>query len=353
MIFVFILISLVCIHQELIQEYIQKSWSDYYSNIAQPTGKNFYSNDLFSSGGPAISPTAGNAYVFNCYFHDMTATNGTAILFSLAGSYLLVEKCTIYNCKVTVYTAGIRVPAGNCIVAFVCGQYGYSDHNDGFCSICDDPTRTINSIFDSSISHCEAKNWYIMFHAYGHVYYKSVNLSHNKADYGSAFRFEPNKINEKTKHGSDVLYCSFSNNTSTTQFCVIVSNQHDTSSRHEFKNCNIIKNRAINTITSRGKLDIISSCILNNGDSCFYTESSESIITLYSCSVDNTKQSGSGFVTSHGSTNSFIHGLTFISTGVCKASFDVIGTLIPTPYPEIIGSVPFTLYKNKDGNLII
>ena len=53
----------------------------------------------------------------------MTATNGAAILFSLTGSYLLVEKCTINNCTATQNTAGIRVTAGNSIIAFVYSQY--------------------------------------------------------------------------------------------------------------------------------------------------------------------------------------------------------------------------------------
>ena len=56
-----------------------------------------------------------------------------------------------------------------------------------------------------------------MYHESGHVYIKSVNLSHH-----SALGCYPNKINEETNHGSNVLYCSFSNNTATTQYCVVV-----------------------------------------------------------------------------------------------------------------------------------
>ena len=180
----------------------------------------------------------------------MTAANGAAVLFSSTGSYLLVEKCTINNCKVTGYTAGIRVTKGNCLIAYVCSQYGYAGVSDAFCSICNDGSRTINSVFDSSISHCEAKSQYTMFHYYGHVYIKSVNLSHNKANYNSALTCWPNRIHEETNHGSDVLYCSFSNNTATNNYCVIVDNEYNSLCTHEIKNCNIILNDAKNAIYS-------------------------------------------------------------------------------------------------------
>ena len=80
-----------------------------------------------------------------------------------------------------------------------------------------------------------------MYHERGHVYIKSVNLSHNKANYNSALYCEQNKINEETNHGSDVLYCSFSNNTATTQHCIYLT-YSNSANKHEFKNCNIILN---------------------------------------------------------------------------------------------------------------
>ena len=170
-----------------------------------------------------------------------------------------------------------------------------------------------------------------------------MNLSHNKASYFSALSCDPNIINEETNHGSDVLYCSFLNNTATKQQCIYLINVNNGKCTHEIKNSNIIENKATYTIYSRGNTDIISSCILNNGDPCFYTENSDSNITLYFCCFDSMEKSGSGFVTSHGSTTTFIHGLTFLETGSCYASFDVIDSLIPTQISGI-ESVPFRNY---------
>ena len=100
-----------------------------------------------------------------------------------------------------------------------------------------------------------------------------------------------------------------------------------------------------------GSTYIVSSCILNNEDSCFCPYDSNSNITLFFCRVDSMEKSGSGFVTSHGSATTFIHGLTFTSTGSCYASFDVIDSLTATPHPGIV-SVPFTFYKRNNEYII-
>ena len=170
-----------------------------------------------------------------------------------------------------------------------------------------------------------------MFHGYGHVYIKSVNLSHNKANYYSSLCSWPSIINEETKHGSDVIFCSFSNNTAQNQYCIFISNTYNTLCTHEIRHCNIIENEASNTIYSKGKTDIISSCISGNKNPCFYIEDSNSFITLYFCSIDNEE----GSFTSHGTTKSFIHGLTFLETGFCDSSFDVVYSLIPSSPNEI------------------
>ena len=336
----FILIPLV------FQELIQRSWDNYYQNIEQPKESNTYSDLTFNSNNGTLQPTTGNSYIFNCYFYDMHTTSGGAILYSFTGSNLLVEKCTINNCKATTDTAGIRVSAGNCILAFVCSQYGYAGNNDGFCSIHADSSRTINSVSDSSVSHCETNKWHTMYHYAGNVYIKSLNLSRNKASERSPLSCEPNKINEEANHASDVLFCSFSNNTAKSQHCIYLYNFSYASCTHEIKNCNIIENKAKNTIWCRGSTDIISSCILNNGDPCFYS-SSNSKITLYFCSVDNMKQSDSNFVTSHGSTTSFIHGLTFIITGDCVNIFDTIGSLTPSNLPTTKPSSYSSFFHRK------
>ena len=231
---------------------LSNSWEQYYSSESINEQRE---NKEYSSKNQTLLPKEGNTSIYNCYFHDMTAECGGAIYASNANN-ILVEKCSINNCKATQNTAGIRVTAGNCIIAFTCSQYGRAAVYDGFCSINNDYLRTINSVFDSTISHYEAKHSYIMVHQY--VYIKSVNSSHNKANYTSALRCLPTKIDAETNHGSDVLYCSFSNNTATIHQCIQMNNKYNSSCLHEIQNCNIIGNKATNTIYSKGKIKYLS-----------------------------------------------------------------------------------------------
>ena len=308
-----------------------KAWNDYYPN-EKPTDQ--FSNLIFNSHNETLSPIRGNSYVFNCYFYSLRAENGAAI-YSTQTSNLLVEKCSIYNCTATQNTAGIRVTKGNCIISYVCSQYGYAGTYDGFCTITnEDNTRTINSMFSSSISHCEANIYNIVALYYGSISIKSVNLSHNKSNSTSALGCQPNKINTQTGYGTDVLYCSFSNNTATSQHCIYF-NYDNLADKYEIKKCNIIENNATKTIYSRGNTDIISSCILKNKEPNFYTYDSSSNIYLILCSVDNINEKGLGSLTSHGTTTTFLHGLTFISTGFCESSFDCFGSLIPSSPEQI------------------
>ena len=146
---------------------------------------------------------------------------------------------------------------------------------------------------------------------YGHVYIKSVNLSHNKAKERSALGCWPNKINEETNHGTEILYCSFSNNTATSHQCVVVSNSYNSSCTHEIKNCNIILNDAKNTIYGNGQTDVISCCVMNNTKRPVFSGS----ITLYNCSVSSDQFEESNVNTNSLGTTTFIHGLTFLETG--------------------------------------
>ena len=62
------------------QELIQTSWDNYYPTIDPPTENYTYSGITFSN--KTMAQTAGNSYVFNCYFYDVTAEYGAAILYS-------------------------------------------------------------------------------------------------------------------------------------------------------------------------------------------------------------------------------------------------------------------------------
>ena len=257
-------------------------WDHYYDKTL--TIEDQYEDKNYTSESDILKPSKGNTYVYNCFFHDIqTEEDGGSISFSKQGNNILIEQCLFYSISASNQGA-IRVSAGNSILAFLCGQKCNANGNDGFCSINSDKSRSINSVFYSSISQCEAESYYTMVHDYGYVYIKTVNISHNNATYYSALRCGPNKIIERTNHGTDVLYCSFSNNTAASS-CFLVSNAYDKIAdiKHETRNCNIIENPAIKTMTSQGKTKIVQTCILNNGNPSFnlYDEQSSISLELY------------------------------------------------------------------------
>ena len=318
-------------------------WNDYYPTIQKPA--NTFSNLTYNVNN-TLSPQGGDSYVFNCLFCDMLAENGAAILYNVQGSNLLVEKCSIYNCTAINYTAGIRVNAGNCIIAYVCSQYGYAGLSDGFCSICDDNSRNNNSVYDSSISHCTTNGWFTMTHSYGNIYIKSVNLSHNQADAASALGCAPFKINEATAHGSDVLYCSFANNTASTSYCIRMTNELNNSSSitHSINYCNIILNKGANLVAGDPDTDaqtnIYSCCIMKNTLPVFY-----GLVSLFNCTIGSNQLEGSNMTGITDSLNSttFLHNLTFISTGSCVHIPDTINDLSEK-------TQPFNKFSFKNNN---
>ena len=203
-------------------------------------------------------------------------------------------------------------------MAFVCGQYGYSNDSDGFSSITVDSQDQKNSVFDSSVSHCEARLSHTMYHQLGHAYIKSVNLSHNKVKDRSAL--EILSSDNKNKIESDIIYCSFSNNTATIQYCIFLG------SGSEIKNSNIILNNGKDVILTERETKLISCCVMDNKDKPVFVGS----ISLYECSVGEDQYEESNVDQEFVGTNTFIHGLTFLSTGFCYSSFDVLDSLTPS-----------------------
>ena len=202
----------------------------------------------------------------------------------------------------------------------MCGQHGYAGSNDGFSSIGDDINRRINSAFDSSISHCEANNLQIMYHERGYIYIKSVNFSHNKASERSALCCAPNQINDGTNHGSDVLYCSFFNNTAT-QNCIYFTS-YDSADKSEIKNCNIIENNSTKTIHSGREITIYLSSFINNISPYFSMANTNSKIILTLCYIDKTESElGSISQNENQTSDSSILSLPYFQTGFCDISF--------------------------------
>ena len=258
------------------------------------------------------------------------AYDGGAILYSLVGSSILVEKCSFFNCSASHYTAAIRVTSGNGIIAYVCGQYCKSGNNDAFSSVSLDKTIQYNFILDSSISHCETSATIITYHDYGFVHIKSTNYSHNSAREKSAIESKPNKAGEEPNVANLIDFSTFSNNTAKTQYCIQLTDINYNTAKQFIRYSNIIENNATYTFCIQGKVNITHCCILQNGNPCFRTKDSYAEIFLINCTIDNTNETGSGDVKQIGSITSFINGLTFISTGSCHASFDVVGSLSPS-----------------------
>ena len=290
------------------------SWGDYYND----TIHKHYENKRFAFGDKSLFITSGNTYIYNCYFYKLTAENGGAIHYSVKGSYFLFEKGTINNCTATENTAGIRVSNGDCVIAYVCGQHDCAGNYDGFCSICDDTNRNINSIFYSSISSCEAKTQYTLVLDYGPLNIKTLNLSQNKANYYSILYCVPNKAYHETGLVTDVSFCSFSNNTGQ-QYSIYFS-YHGSNNKHQMKNCNLIGNVGTNTLYLIGETNIYLSSFVSNGDPYFLTNANSTII-LSMCYTDKS-DIGSATRNSEQSVDQFILSLPFHQTMACLNHFN-------------------------------
>ena len=290
------------------------SWNDYYSAVKF---NELYENQFFSSIDETLNPQNGNSYIYNCYFEKMSDENGGAILFSQIGSFLLVEKCTLLSCQSNGDSSSIRVLGGNGIIAFTCGQRGHANGNDGFSTIWEDQSRKYNSFLESSISYCQSGNINTIGHQNGDIKVKSVNLSHNIAPFYCALGCDQAIVNENN-NGIDISFCSFFNNTATTEKCIRVNDQGDSRCKYEIKYSNIISNNANNTISLLGEMNIDFCSILHNVNPYFYTETNTSKITINNCHTDNKNEGGNGIFTEIETTNAFMIALTFYETGHCQ-----------------------------------
>ena len=237
--------------------------------------------------------------------------DGGAIFYEIKNSNLLVEKCSFLNCSSGYDTSGVRVAAGNCVIAFTCSCSGFANHNDGFCSITLDTTRTINSVVDTSVARCEATASYTMYQGYGNVQIKSLNLSHNKASSVSALEYLPGDIS------SIIIFCSFWNNTADNNHCLSINGNMN----HPIKSTNIIENNAKNTLLCMGEVDISQCTILMNAKPCFFGNGESAKIIINKCTIDDLNNSGQGSLIQNEATDLFINALSFIETQHCKNLF--------------------------------
>ena len=291
------------------------SWNDYYSSTIDI--EHLFEGRVFSLQDQPINLSSGDTYVYHCFFHNLhSPTDGGAILYNKRGNSILVERSTFANCSTDELTAAIKVSGGNSIIAYVCGYECYASKRDGFCSVCDDITRTINTVIASSISHCSATQ-FIIYLQLGFIKVNSANSSHNTATSCSALSCLPYLI--ENGFGSDISFCSIVNNTANSQICIEMDNTYNTECKNRMKCSNIIQNRKKNIISSTGIFNVIQSTVLEN-DEPYCKINSNSSIEFFNCTIDSTNGEGSLF-TKNGATNSFIVALTFFQTAKCQNLF--------------------------------
>ena len=208
------------------------SWFDFFGD-SEPI--DIKKSEILSQ--EPFRPTRGDTHVYDCSFLNLhSPSDGGAIFFSIAKSKILVEKSLFKNCSTESYTGAIKVTRGDAVFCRICGSDCAAAYRDGFSSITDDTSIKISSFFDSSISHCEAQT-YSVYHRYGHIRIKSLNISHNKADSISALRCAPSQVDENS-FGTFINYCSFANNTSN-ENSICLSDLYYDNCQHEIKNSNI------------------------------------------------------------------------------------------------------------------
>ena len=314
------------------------AWQDFFSDLDPPGEDSTFGNESYYNDNKLTS-NAQSVYIYNCFFKGLVSPeDGGAVLYSVNGGYILVEKSTFEQCATTAnYTAAIRVDAGNSIISHICGYNCTSAQNDGFYSCCDqDNERRINSVFETSACHCEAGTRYTIFNYWGFIEVKSLNLSFNQAPYYSGLTTKAKLLNEAGDE-TDVRFSSFANNIATIDLCIYLANNWNKAGSHKVSFCNIIYNRGSNLFQLDGTTTVTDSCIMMNEGNYFLISSNDPT-TLINCSIDKVPSSSDSIITKI-STQSFILGLSFIKTGHCKNKFDVIGSLTPSNMtPEKIQS---------------
>ena len=202
---------------------MQKDWIDFYKDITPPTkGNGLYQNESYT-GSNKLNSTEGSAWISNCYFYDMSSSSSGGAISTESVDNFLIEASTFVNCRMNSnsgYGAAIYSKNGNIVLDHVCGTNCYSAYFEGFSDIYGKSSgKSINYVHDSSVAYCVASNQFTMYHYYGHIDIKSVNLSHNEAARYSALTCWPSSTNENNI-GTSISYSSFSNNTASSQRCI-------------------------------------------------------------------------------------------------------------------------------------
>jgi hypothetical protein len=305
------------------------AWDDYFpgTNPTKFGPQEYTSRQTFSST---------YVYVSNCFFNKCTSSSaGGAVYCYNSATYMLVESSSFFNCRSSVNHGAFCFSKsdGQCVLYGVCGNDCCTTvrSNFQFGSITVDNTLSSkNYINYSSIIRCVneiANSDCTLYHYNGRVCCQSVNMSMNKCGIQSTISCAP--VTDSNSVTCSLLYSSFADNIATSCRCIRFNNVDP---KYEIKCCNILRNTQVSTscglIESYGNSVIRDSCILENvADRIFYVYSS-STATLSNCTIDKTTSTGSLIIQST-VTKSFIFALNHMSTKLCSAEYDSVGTLAP------------------------
>ena len=297
-------------------------WTTFYgSGLDEPTA-----NDLEYTGDDFLNLSLQNhAWVFNCYFHSMSARDGGAILYGIDGGKCLIESTSFFECRAFQQGGAIFVNYGDCVIHEVCGYLCKSDLYFSFCDVWQEVGyKEKNFVKESSIARCNSPSLYTMYHNNGYIECASLNISHNTAGTYSALSLWPT-----SGDGTKICFSSIANNNATKNYCL-----HMTNLASQTESTNIIRNRQENPsgcglICTNKNSKMPKCCIFENQEAPIFQSESETL-TLYECTIGEGQLiSKLGSIETTFVPSSFINELTFITTGYCVNIFDTLDTKSP------------------------
>jgi predicted outer membrane repeat protein len=318
------------------------AWEDFFPGNIQLTT---YNKQKYTSQ-QTLSGT--NVYVLSCLFSKCTSASNGGAFYCTSATYLLVESTSFFSCKTSNGNGGAiffdNTNSNGCVLNKVCGNdCCTTSSSTGLFSYTrvKNAASSKNYINYSSIARCVEENsvsYRTFYIYYGKIHCPSVNSSMNKNKWRSGISCEPST--DSSSVIASLTYSTIADNNAS-EYRVVYFNNGGSIANFEIKCCNIIRNTHIDKsygiIEAYGNLTIEDSSILENtANYIFYTSSSNRIITLSNCTVDNTVNSTGNLILQNTVSKSFILALNHMSTELCVAEYDSAGTLTPVISKQIV-----------------
>jgi hypothetical protein len=338
---------------------IRTAWNDYFTGSPTLIQKNEYETRQ--------TPSYTSVHILKCLFKSITSTNDGGALSCTSVTYLLVESSSFFSCKTNCRGGAINFNSGQFVLYGVCGNDCCTTGSTvgQFCRVnVQSGASNKNYINYSSIVRCVGGNSnsnYMLYQQYGKHCYLSINISMNKCNFVSGIYCWPSS--DSYAIICSLSYSTFADNEATGSVCLYFFTQN---SNHEFKSCNIIRNKqgslgTSGTIYTYHNLIIKDSCIIENtATNTFYQDSSSCTITISNCTVDKPTYNRN-LIIQNTVTKSFILALTHMSTQKCHSEYDSAGTLTPigqpSPPPSLkkrihLCTCGYLLYRCQQGNFV-